>query len=221
MLNGSIFKPAYQNSLMYTEKGDLGKPYISIIIEKNEFDNIEWSYPVAEIVSNYNAMRENFVDWFHNCNCSDTIFYLDNEHKQYMNNPRYLSEYYLWNRLFVNDVKIRDIIENSKGDSDHSFEIEYGLWDGDSSVKRTKPVILNSTPDGKKFALLQMRLDSYSSYNYYIHTLFDTSMGADITNEFFEWLNHMREKIWFTMDHMNALVEIAQTHWKVPVFDIR
>ena len=215
------YKQSHQSKAVYTEKGMCGKPYISIIIEKGEFDDITWSYPLSEIVRHYDLMREHFLRWFHDSTCDNTVFYIDKEHKRYITRPtkKYISGHYLWNRLFVEDIEIRNVIDEYKhNNTDNGFVVSYPFGSGDSSIVRTKPVILNSMPSGKRFALLLMRPDEYSSYTYYIHTLFDAPFGTDITPAFFRWLNHMRKKSWFNIDHMNALVKIAQTHWKVPVF---
>ena len=218
MYSNCEFKLTHQDKLTLTSLGKGHNPYISMIIEKGEFDDIVWSYPLDEIVQNYDVMCQSFPDWFYQSDCGNTVFYLDEEHRERMSNSDHLTTHYLWNRLFVEDEVIKDALIAAK-ENLNTFKI-YSLDEIDTM--RTKTTILNVDPDtGSKFALLQVFPEKYMSYAYIIHGLFDAPFGEDITIPFFRWVNHMRRKLWFTTEHLNDLINIAYSHWKLKMFDVR
>jgi len=223
MSSDVVFKKTKQSKLVYTEKGEFGKPFISIIIAKGDdkhTDDIKWSFPLGEIKDNYTTMKAHFNSWFYD-EYNGVQFYVDTDHKQYMieHGDDHFDSDYLWNKLFVENKKIHDTI----------VKYEHPLFDVmsgedfmlETDIDRTKRVLFRKMDDGSRHFLLQMHADKYVFHRYNIHTLGDTRYGTDISKGFFKWFNHMREKAWFSMDHLNDFIDVVERNWKLPFTSIR
>lgn len=222
MSNDPSFKQTAQNRMVYTDKGEFGRPFISIIIaegDREHTDDLKWSFPVQEIKSNYKIMKEHFTSWFYD-EFSGTTFYIDEAHKQKIikDGGDYYDSDYLWNRLFVEDQLIANIIRDYEPPL---FNVMSGSdLVHQSKITRTKTVIFRYI-DGAGYFQVQVSPQKYTPYKYTIHTLGDEPYGEDVSKEFFKWFNHMREKGWFTMEHLNNFIDVVERNWKLPFTSIR